>query len=47
MAADGLRNAEIAQALFVTAKTVENQLGRVYQKLGVSGRLELRAALEK
>jgi DNA-binding CsgD family transcriptional regulator len=46
MAADGMRNAEIAQALFVTAKTVENQLGRVYQKLGIAGRAELGEALE-
>jgi DNA-binding CsgD family transcriptional regulator len=46
MAADGLTNREIAQALFVTPKTVENQLGRAYTKLGVSSRLEVRPALD-
>ena len=38
LAADGLSNPEIAQALFVTRKTVETHLGRVYRKLGISGR---------
>jgi DNA-binding CsgD family transcriptional regulator len=37
-AAAGMTNREIAQALFVTSKTVENQLSRVYQKLGLRGR---------
>ena len=45
MAAEGLSNRDIAQALFVTPKTVENQLGRVYVKLGVSSRRALGAAL--
>jgi DNA-binding NarL/FixJ family response regulator len=45
MAADGMTNKEVAQALFVTAKTVENHLGVVYQKLGVRSRLDLRGAL--
>lgn len=45
MAADGLSNREIAQSLFVTAKTVENQLGSAYRKLGVRSRAELRSAL--
>ncbi len=40
-AAAGMTNREIAQALFVTSKTVENQLSRVYQKLGIRGRDEL------
>ena len=35
---EGWSNREIAQSLFVTPKTVENQLGRVYLKLGISGR---------
>jgi DNA-binding CsgD family transcriptional regulator len=47
MAAGGLSNRHIAQALFVTAKTVENHLGHVYQKLGVSGRESLAGALER
>ena len=46
MAARGETNKEIAQALFVTAKTVENHLGRVYQKLGVHSRAELAGTLE-
>jgi DNA-binding CsgD family transcriptional regulator len=45
LAADGLSNPQIAQALFVTRKTVETHLGHVYRKLGVSGRSELPRAL--
>ena len=45
MAARGLTTREIAQGLFVTAKTVENQLGSTYPKLGVRSRHELRRAL--
>jgi len=45
MAADGHSNPEIAQALFVTRKTVETHLGHVYRKLGISGRGELRQAM--
>ncbi|WP_445148053.1 helix-turn-helix transcriptional regulator [Baekduia sp. Peel2402] len=45
MAADGQTNAQIAQALFVTAKTVENHLGRVYIKLGINSRGQLGDAL--
>jgi DNA-binding CsgD family transcriptional regulator len=47
MAADGMSNREIAQSLFVTAKTVENQLGSVYRKLGVRSRERLRSALSE
>jgi DNA-binding CsgD family transcriptional regulator len=46
LAADGLSNPEIAQTLFVTRKTVETHLGKVYLKLGIGGRGELAAALE-
>ena len=45
MAATGLGNQQIAEALFLTAKTVENHLGRVYQKLGIHSREKLREAL--
>jgi DNA-binding CsgD family transcriptional regulator len=45
MAADGHSNPEIAQALFVTRKTVETHLGHVYRKLGISGRGQLGQAL--
>jgi len=41
MAADGLSNREIAQALFVTIKTIETHLGHVFQKLGIRTRSEL------
>lgn len=40
-AAKGLSNPAIAQALFVTRKTVETHLGRVYSKLGIAGRTQL------
>ena len=41
LAARGLSNPEIAQALFVTRKTVETHLSHVYGKLGISGRGKL------
>ena len=44
-AAEGRSNPEIAQALFVTRKTVETHLGRVYRKLDIAGRSELGRAL--
>src|SRR5205085_811004 len=45
MAAEDLSNKEIAQTLFVTVKTVEQHLGRVYRKLDIGSRRELGAAL--
>jgi DNA-binding CsgD family transcriptional regulator len=45
MAAEGLTNREIAQALFVTQRTVETHLSRAYQKLDVSSRKALPRAL--
>ncbi len=47
MAADGLSNREIAQALFVSAKTIETQLSAAYAKLSIASRRELRGALER
>ena len=41
----GRSNRDIAQDLFVTPKTVENHLGRVYGKLSLHGRRELSGAL--
>jgi len=41
LAAQGLRNAEIAARLHVTRKTVEATLSRIYRKLGVRSRTEL------
>ena len=45
LAAEGQSNPEIAQALFVTRKTVETHLGHVYQKLAISGRGKLARAM--
>ena len=45
LAADGGTNREIAQALFVTPKTVEVHLSNAYRKLGISSRRELERAL--
>jgi len=45
MAADGMTNKQIAQALFVTCKTVDTHLYRAYHKLGISSRRELGDAL--
>ncbi len=44
MAAEGLSNREIAEALFVTTRTVEFHLRGVYRKLHVHGRRELEVA---
>ena len=46
MAAEGMTNRAIAQALFVTRRTVELHLTNVYAKLGVS-RADLPAALHE
>ena len=45
LAAEGPTNREIAQALFVTPKTVEVHLSRVYRKLGIGSRSQLAGAL--
>jgi DNA-binding CsgD family transcriptional regulator/tetratricopeptide (TPR) repeat protein len=46
-AAAGQSNREIAQALFVTPKTVEYHLRNTFRKLGIENRQELAGALEK
>jgi DNA-binding CsgD family transcriptional regulator len=43
LAAEGRRNAEIAQDLGIGIKTVEAHLARAYRKLGVRSRTELAA----
>jgi DNA-binding CsgD family transcriptional regulator len=45
MAAEGMTNREIAEALFVTLRTVEVHLTHAYQKLAISSREELTDAL--
>ena len=45
MAAEEASNKEIAQALFVTVKTVEVHLSRVYRKLDIESRRQLPRAL--
>src|SRR5262249_53126160 len=45
LAADNLTNKDIAQALFVTPKTVEVHLSSVYPKLQISSRAQLPDAL--
>jgi DNA-binding CsgD family transcriptional regulator len=45
MAVDGGSNREIAQALFVTEKTVETHLGRAFRKLDITSRRQLREVL--
>jgi DNA-binding CsgD family transcriptional regulator len=46
LAASGLTNREIAQALFVTRPTVTTHLGAVYRKLDVNARDQLAAVLD-
>ena len=46
MAAKCLTNREIAQALFVTTRTVEGHLTHAFQKLDVAGRADLAAILQ-
>ncbi len=45
LAASGLSNQEVAERAFVSLKTVEANLTRVYRKLGVRSRVELANAL--
>jgi DNA-binding CsgD family transcriptional regulator len=47
LAAEGRSNREIAQALFITAKTVIDHLGSSYSKLGITSRQQLATALER
>jgi DNA-binding CsgD family transcriptional regulator len=47
MAAEGMTNREIAQALFVTMRTVEVHLTHAYQKLDIASREELAGVLRE
>jgi DNA-binding CsgD family transcriptional regulator len=41
MAASGATNKDIAAAMFISSKTVEHNLTKIYRKLGISSRAEL------
>ncbi len=43
LAASGLTNREIAAQLFISPKTVQANLAKVYEKLGIHSRAELGA----
>jgi DNA-binding CsgD family transcriptional regulator len=45
LVADGLTSKEVAERLFLSARTVSNHLQNAYTKLGISKRAELAAAL--
>jgi DNA-binding NarL/FixJ family response regulator len=45
LAAAGRSNKDIAEELFLSPRTVENRLQRVYEKLGIAGRTEVADAL--
>jgi DNA-binding CsgD family transcriptional regulator len=47
LAAEGLSNREIAEALFVTVKTVEWHLRHAFEKLGINSRRRLPAMLAR
>jgi DNA-binding CsgD family transcriptional regulator len=46
LAAAGASNTEIAQALFLTVKTVESHLTHAYRKLDIGRRSQLAEALD-
>jgi len=45
LAASGHTNRQVAQALFLSPRTVEANLARIYRKLGIASRAELGAAI--
>jgi DNA-binding CsgD family transcriptional regulator len=46
MARDGHTNPEIGSRLFISPRTVEYHLHKVFRKLGIGGRRDLRDALD-
>lgn len=48
LAAEGLSNAEVAERLFISKRTVETHRGRIHRKLGVHGQADIiRVALAR
>jgi DNA-binding NarL/FixJ family response regulator len=47
LVASGRTNREVARELFISPKTVEANLSRVYRKLGIHSRAELGARMSK
>ena len=45
MAAEGLMNSEVGAQLFLSPRTVEWHLRKVFTKLGISSRRQLRTSL--
>jgi DNA-binding CsgD family transcriptional regulator len=45
LVAEGRTNSDIAQALYVTPKTIDVHLGNAFQKLGIRTRRELAGVL--
>ena len=41
LVSEGMKNREVADALFISVKTVEANLSRIFHKLGVRSRTEL------
>jgi DNA-binding NarL/FixJ family response regulator len=45
LVADGMKNRQIGQALFMSVATVEAHLTRIYRKLGIRSRTQLARAV--
>ena len=46
LAAEGLSNREVGERLFLSHRTVGGHLYRIFPKLGITGRAQLRNALK-
>jgi DNA-binding NarL/FixJ family response regulator len=47
LAASGMKNRDVATTLFISPKTVEANLARIYRKLGIKSRAELGRHMSK